>query len=75
VPYDDDEAYAKICREDADRGMRNGAGIPSGGQRRREQGAAADCVPVRLSRCSAIAIAAAGLLLPEGFSRYRPEPG
>jgi hypothetical protein len=30
---------------------------------------------LRFSRCSPIAVAAAGLLLPEGFSRCRPQPG
>jgi hypothetical protein len=30
---------------------------------------------LRLSRCSLIAVAAAGLLLPEGFSRCCPQPG
>ena len=28
-----------------------------------------------VSRCSLPAVAAAGLLLPEGFSRDRPQPG
>ena len=28
-----------------------------------------------LSRCSLVAVAAAGLLSPQGFSRCRPEPG
>ena len=32
-------------------------------------------VPSAVSRCSLIAVAAAGLLLPEGFSRCRPQPG
>jgi hypothetical protein len=30
---------------------------------------------LRFSRCSLIAVAAAGLLLPEGFSRCCPQPG
>ena len=54
--------------------MQNGAGIPlasSGGSNRVRQQAAAFAV----SRCSPVAVAGAGLLLPEGFSRYRPEPG
>jgi hypothetical protein len=55
--------------------MRDGAGISPGGQRRRERGAAAGCVPVRLSRCFPVAVAGAGLLLPQGFSRCRPQPG
>ena len=31
--------------------------------------------PSAISRCSAIAVAATGLLLPEGFSRCCPQPG
>lgn len=30
---------------------------------------------VAVSRCSPLAVAAAGLLLPERFSRGRPQPG
>jgi hypothetical protein len=33
-----------------------------------------ECLP-RLSRCSLVAVAATGLLLPERFSRCRPQPG
>ena len=54
-----------------DRGMRHAqrGGYTPGEQRRREQ------VRLQFSRCSLIAVAAAGLLLPERFSRCCPQPG